>query len=82
MSAERMRRHRQRKRRGVVCVVQVPIYQLDAEVLVTRNRLKTEHESHPAKIAEAVEALVDDFTEGKLVAASDGQRRSIQNREI
>ena len=82
MSAERMRRHRQRKREGVVCVVQVPIYQLDAEALVTRNRLKPEHESQPSKIAEAVEALVDDFTEGKLVAASDGQRRSIQNREV
>ncbi len=29
----------------------------------------------PAKIAEAVEALVDDFTEEKLVPAGDGQRR-------
>ncbi len=74
-SAERMRRYRERKRQGVVCIVQVPIYKLDAEVLVTRNRLKPEHESHPAKIAEAVEALVDDFTEGKLVPAGDGQRR-------
>ncbi len=69
-SAERMRRYRERKRQGVVCIVQVPIYQLDAEALVTRNRLKPEHESHPAKI---VEALVDDFTEGKLVPAGDGQ---------
>ncbi len=72
-SAERMRRYRERKRQGVVCIVQVPIYQLDAEALVTRNRLKPEHESHPAKIVEAVEALVDDFTEGKLVPAGDGQ---------
>ncbi len=71
--AERMRRYRERKRQGVVCIVQVPIYQLDAEALVTRNRLKPEHESHPAKIVEAVEALVDDFTEGKLVPAGDGQ---------
>ncbi len=46
-----MRRYRERKRQGVVCIVQVPIYKLDAEVLVTRNRLKPEHESHPAKIA-------------------------------
>ena len=74
-SAERMRRFRERKRQGVICIVQVPIYQLDAEMLVTRNRLKPEHESHPAKIVEAVEALVDDFTEGKLVPAGDGQRR-------
>ncbi len=39
-----MRRYRERKRQGVVCIVQVPIYQLDAEALVTRNRLKPEHE--------------------------------------
>ncbi len=39
----------------------------------TRNRLKPEHESHPAKIVEAVEALVDDFTEGKLVTVGDGR---------
>ena len=71
--AERMRRYRERKRQGVVCIVQVPIYQLDAEMLVTRNRLKPEHESHPAKIVEAVEALVDDFTDGKLVTAGDGR---------
>ena len=75
MSAERMRRYRHRKRQGVVCIVQVPIYQLDADALVTRNRLAPEHESHPAKIAEAVEALVDDFTEEKLVPAGDGQHR-------
>ncbi len=72
-SAERMRRFRERKRQGVVCIVQVPIYKLDAEMLVTHNRLKPEHESHPAKIVEAVEALVDDFTEGKLVTAGDGR---------
>ncbi len=71
--AERMRLFRERKRQGVVCIVQVPIYQLDAEALVTRNRLLSEHESHPAKIVEAVEALVDDFTEGKLVTAGDGR---------
>ncbi len=66
-----MRRYRQRKRQGVVGIVQVPIYQLDAEALVTRNRLKPEHENDSAKIAEAVEALVDDFTQGKLVPAGD-----------
>ncbi len=72
-SAERMRRYRERKRQGVVCIAQVPVYALDVEMLVTRNRLLPEHESHPAKIVEAVEALVDDFTEGKLVTAGDGQ---------
>ena len=69
MSAERMRRHRHRKRQGVVCIVRVPIYQLDAEALVTRNRLNPDDQNDAAKIAEAIEVLVDDFTEGKLITA-------------
>ena len=78
-SAERMRRHRHRKRQGVVCIVRVPIYQLDAEALVTRNRLKPDDQNDTAKIAAAIEALVDDFTEGKLITASGtliGDRKS------
>ena len=67
--AQRMRRYRERRRQGVVCVARVPIYVLDVEMLVARNRLAPEHESNRAKIAEAVEALVDDFTEGKLTLA-------------
>ena len=67
--AERQRRYRERKRRGVVCVAQVPVYVLDVEMLVTRSRLKPEDQNDVGKIAEAVEVLVDDFTEGKLVAA-------------
>ncbi len=74
-SAERMRRHRHRKRQGVVCIVRVPIYQLDAEALVTRNRLKPEDQNDTAKITEAIEALVDDFTEGKLIAANERQHQ-------
>ena len=74
-SAERMRRHRHRKRMGMLCIVQVPIYLLDFDALVTRSRLKPEDEGNRKKIAEAVEALVDDFTEEKLVPAGDGQRR-------
>ena len=70
--AERMRRYRERKRQGVVCVVRVPISCCDVDELVSHNRLKPEDQNDAAKIAEAVEALVDDFTEGKLVAASDG----------
>jgi len=70
--AERMRRYRERKRQGVICIARVPIYALDVETLVARNRLKPEDESNTAKIAEAVEALVDDFTEGKLVPGGDG----------
>lgn len=69
-SAERMRRYRKRKRQGVVCVVQVPIYQLDTEVLVTRNRLSPEQENNPAQIADTIEGLVDAFTRGELVAAN------------
>ena len=73
-SAERMRRYRERRRQGVVCIARVPIYALDVETLIARNRLKPGDESSRAKIAEAVEALVDDFTEGKLILGGDGQR--------
>ena len=70
---ERQRRYRERKRQGVVCVVRVPIYVLDVEKLVTRNRLKPEDQNDTAKISAAIEALVDDFTEGKLITANEGQ---------
>ena len=69
--AERMRRYRDRKRQGVLCMARVPIYALDAEALVKCGRLKPEDENNREKIAEAVEALVDDFTEGDLVPAGD-----------
>ncbi len=69
-AAERMRRYRERKRQGVVCVVQVPVYVLDVEMLVTRNRLKPDDQNDTAKIAEAIEVLVDDFTEG-VVSSQD-----------
>ncbi len=52
-------------------MARVPIYALDAEALVKRGRLKPEDEGNREKIAEAVEALVDDFTEGRLVSAGD-----------
>ncbi len=70
--AERMRRYRERKRQGVVCIVRVPIYYRDVEELTTHNRLKPGDRNDPAKIAEVVEDLVDDFTEGKLVLGGDG----------
>ncbi len=70
-AAERMRRYRERKRNGMLFMAQVPIYPLDAEALVKYGRLKPEDEGNREKIAEAVEALVDDFTEGKLVPAVD-----------
>ncbi len=70
-AAKRMRRYRDRKRQGVLCMAQVPIYALDAEALVKYGRLKPEDEDNREKIVEAVEALVDDFTEGNLVPAGD-----------
>ena len=70
--AARQRRYRERKRQGVICVARVPVYALDAEMLVKGKRLAPEDESNQAKIAEAVEALVDDFTEGKLAPVGDG----------
>ena len=71
--AERQRRYRDRKRQGVVCVVRVPVYVLDVETLVSRKRLKPDEQKDTAKISVAIEALVDDFTEGKLVTASEGE---------
>lgn len=70
-AAERMRRYRERKRQGVLCMVRVPIYSLDAEALVKRGRLRPEDEGDQERITKAVEALVDDFTERKLVPAGD-----------
>ena len=52
-------------------MVKMPVYSLDAEALVKCGRLRPEDEDNREKIAEAVEALVDDFTEGKLVPAGD-----------
>ena len=70
-AAKRMRRYRERKRQGVLCMARVPIYALDAEAFVKRGRLRPEDEGNREKIAEAIEALVDDFTEGKLLTADD-----------
>ncbi len=70
-AAKRMRRYRNRKRQGVLCMARVPIYALDAEAFVKRGRLRSVDEHNREKIAEAVETLVDDFTEGKLLPAGD-----------
>ncbi len=71
-AAERQRRYRDRKRQGVLCMARVPVYPLDAEAFMKRGRLRPEDEGNREKIAEAVEALVDDFTEGKLIPTCDG----------
>ncbi len=70
-AAERMRRYRERKRNGMLFMAHVPVYPLDAEAFVKRSRLKPEDKGNRQHIAEAVEGLVDDFTEGKLVPAGD-----------
>jgi hypothetical protein len=69
--AERMRRYRERKRQGVVCVAPVPIYELDINTLVAQGRLKPEDKSDPGKVAAAVEYLVDDWAKGKLGVGGD-----------
>ena len=68
--AERQRRYRERKRQGVVCIVRVPIYVLDVEMLVAQNRLEPDDQKSTAKISAAIEALVDDFTEDNLIAGN------------
>ncbi len=70
-SAERTRRYRERKKRGVICVAPVPVYELDIDALVAQGRLKPEDKSDAGKVAEAVEYLIDDWTKGKLVRKSD-----------
>ncbi len=69
--AERMRRYRARKRQGVVCIARVPIYVLDVEALVQNNRLKPDEQNNTAKISAAIEAMVDDFTEGTLITSEE-----------
>ena len=41
--AKRMRRYRERKRQGVVCIARVPVYALDVETLVARSRLEPDN---------------------------------------
>ena len=69
--AERMRRYRERKRRGVVCVAPVPIYEEDIEALVAHRRLKLEDKGKPGKVAAAVEYLVDAWVRGELAPKGD-----------
>ncbi len=64
--AERTRRYRERKKRGVVCVAPVPVYELDLDALVACGRLKPEDKNDAGKVAEAVEYLVDAWVRGEL----------------
>ena len=65
---------RERKRRGVICVASVPIYEEDIEALVARRRLKLEDKGKPGKVAAAVEYLVDDWVRGELGSGGDAQQ--------
>ncbi len=69
--AERMRRYRERKRQGVVCVAPVPVYELDINTLVAHRRLKLEDKGKPGKVAAAFEYLVDDWVRGELAPKGD-----------
>ena len=61
--AERMKAHRARKRQGVTCIARVPVYEADVAALVERGMLRPEDAAHTARISEAIEGLVDSFTE-------------------
>ena len=52
-------------------MARVPVYPLDAEAFVKHGCLRPEDEDNREKIAEAVEAPIDDFTEGKFVRSGD-----------
>lgn len=65
--AERMRRYRERRRRGVVCVAPVPIYENDIDALVACGRLKPEAKADTGKVVEAVEYLIDDWVRGEPI---------------
>lgn len=65
--AERTRRYRERKQKGVACVVRVPIYATDVAKLIEERRLPIERSSDSEMIAAAVGLLVDDFVKGWLV---------------
>ncbi len=71
--AQRMKAHRARKREGVVCIARVPIYEADVAALVERGLLQANDAGDVARISEAIEGLVDDFTEGQ---GADGALRT------
>ena len=69
--AERMQAHRTRKRQGVTCLARVPVYEADIAALVDRGLLRREDTGDVERVSEAVEGLVDGFTEGQVAAAGD-----------
>ena len=72
IKAERMKAHRARKREGVTCIAHVQIYEADVAALIDRGLLHAEDAGNIARISEAIEDLVDDFTEGQGAPAGDG----------
>ena len=65
-AAARMRLLRERRREGVVCMCQIPIYVEDIQALVKADRLKDGATGDRAAIAEAVEYLLDAWGRGEL----------------
>jgi hypothetical protein len=66
-----MRRYRERKRQGVICVAPVPVYENDIDALVAHGRLKPEDKNDAGKVAEAVEYLVDAWVRGERGSGGD-----------
>ena len=52
----------------------VPIYAGDVAELIEHHRIDRDEEDDREKIAEAIDGVVDDFTEGKLALSGDGSQ--------
>lgn len=65
-AAERSALYRERRRNGVVCMVSIPIYARDVDALIALGRITRDQYEDRSAIAEAVENVVDAFTEATL----------------
>ena len=57
-AAERMRRHRQRRRDGLRCLV-IELWETEIDVLISRGHLKNEKRSDPSEVIDALYAHLD-----------------------
>jgi hypothetical protein len=57
-AAERMRRHRQRRRDGLRCLV-IELRETEIDVLISRGHLKNEKRSDPSEVIDALYAHLD-----------------------
>ncbi len=58
--ALRMARHRNRRRKGLRCVV-VELRETEVDVLIRRGRLSHEERGDPAAVRKALHAFFDDY---------------------